>query len=205
MRLHDALSGVFKDKAAILVRCWRPKDDETLCWKQQQRVCIMKPEASSFHNPRSYWKLTWGQKTDRLTPTLEESPRVRQSENEASVSSYLSTFRWVSPLESIPRCAHTVLASPTPRADMRLWRGSAPPKLGGWGSERPLLHCFPINLICLLDVGRPRWGRFSEAIPLSPHHPLRGMIRGYKKVTAPQSLYVVRARGRSVCPMARIS
>ena len=68
---------------------------------------------------------------------------------------------------------------------------SYPPKLGGWGSERPLLHRFPINLICLLDIGRPRWGRFSEAIPLSPHHPLRGMIRGYREVTAPQSLYIV--------------
>ena len=83
----------------------------------------MKLEASSFHNPRSYWKLTWGQKTDRLTPTLEESPRARQSENEASVSSYLSTFRWVSPLGSIPRCVHTVLASPTPWADTGLWKG----------------------------------------------------------------------------------
>ena len=156
----------------------------------------MKLEASSFHNPRSYWKLTWGQKTDRLTPTLEESPRVRQSENEASVSSYLSTFRWVSPLGSNSSRDIPHPASPAPRADMGLWRGSAPPKLGGWGSERPLLHCFPINLICLLDVGRPRWGRISEAIPLSPHHPLRGMIRGYRKVTAPQSLYVVRTMGR---------
>ena len=83
----------------------------------------MKLEASSFHNPRSHRKLTWGQKTDRLTPTLEESPRVRQSENEVSVSSYLSTFRWATPSGSIPRCAHTVLASPAARADTGLWRG----------------------------------------------------------------------------------
>ena len=147
----------------------------------------MKLEASSFHNPRSYWKLTWGQKTDRLTPTLEESPRVRQSENEASVSSYLSTFRWVSPLESIPRCAHTVLASPTPWADMGLWRGSAPPKLGGWGSGQPPLHRFSINLICLLDVGRPRRGRILPVTFPTPHHPLRGMIRGYGEVPHPLS------------------
>ena len=82
----------------------------------------MKLEASSFHNPRSHRKLTWGQKADRLTPTLEESPRVRQSENEASVSSYLSTFRWVSPLGSRPHCAHTAPASPAPRADTGLWK-----------------------------------------------------------------------------------
>ena len=117
------MSGVFKDKAAILVRCWRPKDDETLCWKQQQRVCIMKPEASSFHNPRSYWKLTWGQKADRLTPTLEESPRARQSENEASVSSYLSTFCWVSPLGSRILFYSIFPASPAPRDDTGLLRG----------------------------------------------------------------------------------
>ena len=97
----------------------------------------MKLEASSFHNPRSYWKLTWGQKTDRLTPTLEESPRVRQSENEASVSSTYPLF-----------------------------------------------------------VGCPRWSRYPVVYTLSPHHPLRGLIQGYGKVTAPQSLYVVWAMGR---------
>ena len=83
----------------------------------------MKLEASSFHNPRSHRKLTWGQKADRLTPTLEESPRARQSENEVSVSFNLPTCRWATPLESIPRCAHTVLASPAARDDTGLWRG----------------------------------------------------------------------------------
>ena len=83
----------------------------------------MKPEASSFHNPRSYWKLTWGQKTDRLTPTLEESPRVRQSENEVSVSSYLSTFRWATPMGSRILFDSIFPASPAARDDTGLWRG----------------------------------------------------------------------------------
>ena len=79
---------------------------------------------------------------------------------------------------------------------------SSPPKLGGWGSEqphgpsesdnhsgmnnRPCTHLYSI-LPCLLNVGRPRWGRFREAVPLSPHHLLRKLIRGYGKVTALQS------------------
>ena len=73
------LSGVLKDKAVILVTCWRVKGNGTSCRKQQQRVCIMKLEASSFHNPRSYWKLTWGPEPKRLAPTLEESPRAGRS------------------------------------------------------------------------------------------------------------------------------
>ena len=53
IRLHNTLSGVSKDEAVILVTCWRVKGDEILCGKQQQRVCIMKLEASPFHNPVS--------------------------------------------------------------------------------------------------------------------------------------------------------
>ena len=79
IRLHNTLSGVLKDEAVILVTCWRVKGDEILCGKQQQRVCIMKLEASPFHNPRSYWKLTWGPEPKRLAPTLEESPRAGRS------------------------------------------------------------------------------------------------------------------------------
>ena len=80
----------------------------------------MKLEASSFHNPRSYWKLTWGQKADRLTPTLEESPRVRQSENEVSVSFNLPTCRWATPLGSRILFDSIFPASPAPRDDTGL-------------------------------------------------------------------------------------
>ena len=73
------LSGVLKDKAVILVTCRRVKGNGILCGKQQLRICIMKLEASSFHNPRSYWKLTWGPEPKRLAPTLEESPRAGRS------------------------------------------------------------------------------------------------------------------------------
>ncbi len=48
------LSGVLKDEAVILISRCRAKGNGILCGKQQQRVCIMKLEASSFHNPRSY-------------------------------------------------------------------------------------------------------------------------------------------------------
>ena len=82
----------------------------------------MKLEASSFHNPRSYWKLTWGQKTDRLTPTLEESPRARQSENEVSVSFNLPTCRWATPLGSRILFYSIFPASPAPRDDTGLWK-----------------------------------------------------------------------------------
>ena len=85
----------------------------------------MKLEASPFHNPRSYWKLTWGPEPKRLAPTLEESPRVRQSENEVSVSSYLSTFRWATPLGSRILFDSIFPASPAPRADTGLWKGEA--------------------------------------------------------------------------------
>ena len=83
----------------------------------------MKPKASSFHNPRSYWKLTWGQKADRLTPTLEESPRARQSENEVSVSFNLPTCRWATPLGSNSSRDIPYPASPAARADTGLWKG----------------------------------------------------------------------------------
>ena len=68
-------------------------------------------------------ELTWGQKTDRLTPTLEVSPRVGQSENEVSVSSYLSTFRWATPMGSNSSRDIPHPASPALRADTGLWRG----------------------------------------------------------------------------------
>ena len=51
------LSGVLKDEAVILMTCWRVKGNGTSYGKQQQRVCIMKLEASSFHNPTSYCTL----------------------------------------------------------------------------------------------------------------------------------------------------
>ena len=79
IRLHNTLSGVSKDEAVILMTCWRVKGNGILCGKQQLRICIMKLEASSFHNPRSYWKLTWGPEPKRLAPTLEESPRAGRS------------------------------------------------------------------------------------------------------------------------------
>ena len=60
-----------------------------------------------------------------------------------------------------------------------------PPKLGGLNIR--LCTCRFPSLITLLAVGRPRWGRFCGAVPLSPHHLLRKMIRGYGTVTAPQS------------------
>ena len=79
---------------------------------------------------------------------------------------------------------------------------SSPPKLGGWGSEqphgpsesenhsgmnnRPCTHLYSI-LPCLLNVGRPCWGREVYVYLLFPHHLLLKLIQGYGKVTALQS------------------